>query len=73
MVPGLRDTYYKDRLKDLKLPSLTHRRISKDMIVVFKLVNDMYYFDCTNPLTFPDQAKKSLEEIRRNFSSTEPG
>ena len=28
------------------------------MIEVFKLVNDMYYFDCTNLFTFRDQSKR---------------
>ena len=28
-----------------------------DMIEVFKLVNDMYYFDCTNLITFRDQSR----------------
>ena len=58
MVPGLGDKSYEDRLKDLKLPTLTYRRIRGDMIEVFKLVNDMYYFDCTNLFTFRDQSKR---------------
>ena len=58
MVPGLGDKSYEDRLKDLRLPTLTYRRIRGDMIEVFKLVNDMYYFDCTNLFTFRDQSKR---------------
>ena len=57
MVPGLGDKSYEDRLKDLKLPTLTYRRIRGDMIEVFKLV-DMYYFDCANLFTFRDQSKR---------------
>ena len=34
MVPGLGDKFYEDRLKDLKLPTLTYRRIRGDMIEV---------------------------------------
>ena len=49
---------YEDRLKDLRLPTLTYRRIRGDMIGVFKLVNDMYYFDCTNLFTLRDQSKR---------------
>ena len=52
MVPGLGDKSYEHRLKDLKLPTLTYRRIRGDMIDVFKLVNDMYYFNYTNLFTF---------------------
>ena len=47
MVPGLNDKSYEDRLKELKLPSLSYRRLRGDMIEVFKLVNDVYYFDNT--------------------------
>ena len=60
MVPGLGDKSYRDRFKDIKLPTRTYRRIQGrgDMIEVSKLVNDMYYFDCTNSFTFRDQSKK---------------
>ena len=58
MVPGLGDKSYEDRLRELKLPTLTYRRIRGDMIEVFKLVNDMYYFDCTNLFTFRDQSER---------------
>ena len=58
MVPGLGDKSYEDRFRELKLPTLTYRRIRGDMIEVFKLVNDMYYFDCTNLFTFRDQSER---------------
>ena len=58
MEPGLGDKSYEDRLKDLQLPTLTYRRIRGDMIEVFKIVNDMYYFDCSNLFTFRDQSKR---------------
>ena len=58
MVPGLGDKSYEDRLREIKLPTLTYRRIRGDMIEVFKLVNDMYYFDCTNLFTFRDQSER---------------
>ena len=39
-LPGMSHlTYYPDRLKKLKLPTLSYRRISGDMIIVFKLLN----------------------------------
>ena len=58
MVPGLGDKSFEDRLRELKLPTLTYRRIQGDMVEVFKLVNDMYYFDCTNLFTFRDQSER---------------
>ena len=58
MVPGLGDKSYEDRLRELKLPTLNYRRIRVDMIEVFKLVNGMYYFDCTNLFTFRDQSER---------------
>jgi len=56
MVPGLNDKSYEDRLKELKLPSLSYRRLRGDMIEVFKLVNDVYYFDNTGILKFREES-----------------
>ena len=71
MVSGLGDKSYEDRLRELKLPTLTYRRIRGGMIEVFKLVNDMYYFvevlklvndmyyfDCTSLFTFQNQSER---------------
>ena len=66
MVPGLGDKSYVDRLRDLKLPTLTYRRIRGDMIEVFKLVNDMY-FDCTNLFTFRDQSESVTRRNKKLF------
>ena len=41
MVAGLNDKPYKERLKNLDLPSLTYRRKRGDIIQVFKIVNGL--------------------------------
>jgi hypothetical protein len=38
LVPNLRNSSYEERLKELKLPSLAHRRIRGDAIQTFKIV-----------------------------------
>ena len=40
LIPKLRDMAYEDRLRELKLPSLMHRRRRGDMILVYKLLTD---------------------------------
>ena len=45
LVPGLRELSYEERLKKLRLPTLTYRRLRGDMIEVFKILKNYYYFD----------------------------
>jgi len=40
LVPNLRNSSYEERLKELKLPSLAHRRIRGDAIQTFKIVKN---------------------------------
>ena len=56
MVPVLNKESYGERLKKLKLLTLSYRRIRGDMIQVFKLVNNMYDYDSRNILTFRDNS-----------------
>lgn len=51
MVPGLSHLSYEERLRKIKLPTLHYRRIRGDMIEVFKLLNQKYYFDETTLLS----------------------
>ena len=37
-IPELKEMTYTERLKDLKLPRLAHRRICGDMIQTFKII-----------------------------------
>ena len=56
MVPGLNDKSCQDRLKEVQLPSLTYSRLRGDMIEVFKLVNDVYYFDNKDIVKFREES-----------------
>ena len=42
MIPALRELQYKERLKILKLPTLTYRRLRGDMIECYKLTKGKY-------------------------------
>ena len=41
-IPGLKDLPYPERLKTLKLPSLSFRRLRGDMIEVYKILSGKY-------------------------------
>ena len=41
-LPGMKDKPYPDRLKELKLPILSYRRLRGDMIEVHKIINGIY-------------------------------
>ena len=45
LVSNVRDLSYIERLKTLKLPSLSYRRFIGDMIEVFKLLNKLEDID----------------------------
>jgi hypothetical protein len=45
LVPGLADLPYPERLRLLKLPSLTHRRLRGDLIEMYKLTHGIYNID----------------------------
>ena len=42
LIPGLSDLSYEDRLRRLKLPSLSYRRSRGDMIEVYKIMSGKY-------------------------------
>jgi len=46
MIPELRKMHYPDRLKQLKLPTLTYRRSRGDMIETYKLLTGKYDVTC---------------------------
>ena len=41
-IPGLRNLSYSDRLRRLKLPTLSYRRLRGDMIELFKITSGIY-------------------------------
>jgi hypothetical protein len=42
LIPGLSDLSYEDRIRRLKLPSLSYRRSRGDMIKVYKIMSGKY-------------------------------
>ena len=42
MIPGLKGMSYEERLRALKLPSLSYRRYRGDMIEMYKLTHGLY-------------------------------
>ena len=42
MIPTMKGLSYEERLKKLKLPTLTYRRLRGDMIEVYKIMNHVY-------------------------------
>ena len=42
MIPAIRDLPYENRLKHLKLPTLSYRRYRGDMIETYKILNSKY-------------------------------
>ena len=44
-MPGLNDLPYEERLRTLRLPKLTYRRIRGDMIQTFKIINNKYDYN----------------------------
>ena len=45
LIPQLKNQPYRDRLKQLNLPTLKHRRIRGDMIYIYKLLTKKIYTD----------------------------
>ncbi len=49
-LPGMRDLSYPERLRRLKLPTLSYRRLRGDLIETYKITNGLYDKDCTSCL-----------------------
>ena len=54
LVPGLKDLSYTDRLKKLKLPTLTYRRHRGDIIEAYKYIHGHYQVE-SSPLVLDDR------------------
>jgi hypothetical protein len=64
-IPGFRDMTYSERLRALKLPLLSYRRLRRDMIEVYKILNGKYDQDaCTILKLWKDMTPRS--SIRGN-------
>ena len=44
LIPALKDLDYKERMRQLKLPTLKYRRYRGDLIQVFKITNEIDEF-----------------------------
>ena len=44
-IPGFRDLSYPERLRKLKIPTLSYRRLRGDLIEVYKIINGIYDTD----------------------------
>ena len=64
MVPELQDLEYEDRLKELKLPTLSYRRIRGDMIETYKILNEKYDPKVSNFLPLYSQYVENHERNR---------
>ncbi len=72
LIPGMDNLSYIERLKKLKLPTLSYRRTRGDMIEVFKLLNNMYYYDSTNLLTLRDTSSTYTRGNSKKLYKTRP-
>ena len=62
LVMGLQELPYGDRLRALKLPSLSYRRIRGDMIETYKILNGKY--DCKPEDIFKTPSDVTLDRTR---------
>lgn len=58
LLPEIRDKTYKERLIDLKLPSIKFRQIRGDLIQTFKIINNIDNLDCSDFFSFYDYHNK---------------
>ena len=59
-LPGMKNKSYPERLRKLKLPTLSYRRLRGDMIEVYKMVNGLYDSEVGNILHMWHEKKKEL-------------
>jgi len=58
---------YADRLKNLGLTSLENRRIRRDLIETYKIINGYYNIDGVDASLFFFNLMKEEEVIQRNY------
>jgi len=64
LVPGLSGLPYPERLKKLKLPTLSYRRTRGDMIEVYKLLNNHYYYETNKLLTLHEDSHTRGNQLK---------
>ena len=59
LIPGLSDLSYEDRLRRLKLPSLSYRRSRGDLIEVYKIMSGKYDPEISNIFQHQEQENRN--------------
>ena len=61
-LPGMKNLTYPERLKKLRLPTLSYRRKRGDMIELYKLTSGRYRMDTTNMVKYWKDATERTSE-----------
>ncbi len=61
MLPGVKELAYPDRLRKLKLPSLTYRRLRGDRMEMFKILTGKYDSEVSNFVRLSNQAPNTRD------------
>ena len=74
LIPALKDLDYKERLRQLKLPTSKYRRYRGDLIQVFKIINEIedLKFEFFFPTTKPDSTRNSEHKLYVHFLKLKP-
>ena len=72
LIPALKDLDYKERMRQLKLPTLKYRRYRGDLIQVFKTINgiDVLKFEDFFTTTKHDSTRNSEHNLYVHFTKT---
>ncbi len=65
-LPGMKDLPYPERLRRLKLPTLSYRRLRGDLIEAYKMTNGLYEQDCTSCLKLWSDVTTTDGQFRGN-------
>ena len=70
IVPGLKNLEYEDRLKELKIPSMSYRRVRGDLIETYKYVHGYYRAECPFELNNQGSTRGNAFKLCKRFSRT---
>lgn len=75
-IPGFKELSYPERLRRLNLPILAYRRLSGDMIEVFKILQNIYMYEVvvvsgprrtlTHSRTSAEARKALVQKVRQH-------
>ena len=73
MTIAIKDLHYEERLKELKLPSLVYRRRRGDMIIMYKIMNNLVRIDRMQLFSPPNAGsqQKSIKETCSGLCKSE--